>query len=54
MGAVGSVAATYDSEALSIYKLLALWRLVLGIGIGGECPLSAAITAENAPSHLKV
>lgn len=39
-----------DSSSLSIYTALSLWRFLLGFGIGGEYPLSAAHTAEAYPS----
>jgi len=32
---------------LSIYSILTIWRFFMGLGIGGEYPLSAATTAEN-------
>ena len=38
-----------DWSPLSIYGQLIAWRFVLGIGVGGEYPLSAAHTAENRP-----
>ena len=31
-----------------IYSQLAFWRFILGIGIGGEYPLSASITSESS------
>ena len=30
---------------------LALWRIVLGVGVGGDYPMSASITSDRA--HLK-
>lgn len=32
---------------LSIYAVLAVWRFLMGLGIGGEYPLAAASTVEN-------
>jgi PHS family inorganic phosphate transporter-like MFS transporter len=34
------------SPALSITGVLIFWRIVMGIGIGGDYPLSSVITAE--------
>lgn len=30
---------------------LAIWRIVLGVGVGGDYPMSASITSDRA--HLK-
>jgi hypothetical protein len=47
---VGSVLSglAVDSRTFGIYSQIAIWRFVLGVGIGGEYPLSAAITAESS------
>jgi hypothetical protein len=47
---VGSVLSglAVDSRTFGIYSQIATWRFVLGVGIGGEYPLSAAITAESS------
>ncbi|XRM45776.1 acid phosphatase pho5 [Aspergillus tubingensis] len=37
-----------NSPAVSITGLLVLWRTVMGIGIGGDYPLSSIITSEFA------
>ena len=34
------------SQAVTITGLLIFWRVVMGIGIGGDYPLSAVITSE--------
>mmetsp|Transcript_10337 Transcript_10337/g.19313 ORF Transcript_10337/g.19313 Transcript_10337/m.19313 type:complete len:747 (-) Transcript_10337:3524-5764(-) len=34
-------------ENLTIYKMLAVWRFLLGIGCGGAYPLSATLSAES-------
>eukprot|EP01125_Pyxidicula_operculata_P015475 TRINITY_DN5255_c0_g1_i2.p1 TRINITY_DN5255_c0_g1~~TRINITY_DN5255_c0_g1_i2.p1 ORF type:complete len:403 (+),score=38.50 TRINITY_DN5255_c0_g1_i2:137-1210(+) len=36
-----------------VWISLAIFRMILGIGIGGEYPLSASIAAESAPSEDK-
>ena len=35
-----------NSPAISITGLLAFWRVIMGIGIGGDYPLSSVITSE--------
>jgi PHS family inorganic phosphate transporter-like MFS transporter len=34
------------STALSFVGVMVFWRLTMGIGIGGDYPLSAVITSE--------
>lgn len=36
-----------ESSTCGIYCQLAFWRFILGVGVGGEYPLSAAVTAEG-------
>ncbi|KAJ2003802.1 hypothetical protein GGI04_001655 [Coemansia thaxteri] len=43
----GSFAGT-TARGLSVYWVLFIWRFVLGIGIGGDYPVSAIITSEFA------
>ena len=38
----------FTLQQKGIYSQLSLWRFVLGFGVGGEYPLSAAITSESA------
>ena len=47
IGAVGS-AFSVPAFGLSAIAVLTLWRFVLGVGIGGEYPLSATIMSENS------
>ena len=47
IGAVGS-AFSVPAFGLSTIAVLTLWRFVLGVGIGGEYPLSATIMSENS------
>mmetsp|Transcript_8894 Transcript_8894/g.29266 ORF Transcript_8894/g.29266 Transcript_8894/m.29266 type:complete len:487 (+) Transcript_8894:82-1542(+) len=45
---VGSAAsAAVYGRAASVYRQLVFWRFVMGLGIGGEYPLSAAHSAEH-------
>jgi MFS transporter, PHS family, inorganic phosphate transporter len=43
------------SPAVTITGLLTFWRVVMGVGIGGDYPLSAVITSEyvQSPSNRK-
>lgn len=48
MASIGSACAgPFAPLGLSIYSVLAMWRFLMGLGIGGEYPLAAASTAEN-------
>lgn len=38
------------SHAVTLTGLLIFWRVVMGVGIGGDYPLSAVITSEYALS----
>ncbi|KAA8650174.1 hypothetical protein EYZ11_008518 [Aspergillus tanneri] len=42
-----------DSPALSITGILVFWRLLMGIGIGGDYPLSSIITSEFATTRYR-
>jgi PHS family inorganic phosphate transporter-like MFS transporter len=37
---------TGPSPAISITGLLVFWRIIMGLGIGGDYPLSSVITSE--------
>lgn len=41
------------SWAMSITGLLVFWRVIMGIGVGGDYPLSAVITSEFAPTRWR-
>lgn len=41
-----ATASTGLNNSMSLIGLLIFWRLVMGIGIGADYPLSAVITAE--------
>ncbi len=47
VGAVGS-ALSVPALGLTTIGILTAWRFVLGVGVGGEYPLSAAIVSEYA------
>jgi PHS family inorganic phosphate transporter-like MFS transporter len=42
-----------NSPALSVWSAIVFWRLILGIGIGGDYPLSAVITSEFATTRRR-
>lgn len=37
---------TTSGTGITLWSSLVFWRFIMGIGIGGGCPLSAIITAE--------
>ncbi|TVY35995.1 Repressible high-affinity phosphate permease [Lachnellula subtilissima] len=41
------------SLAVNMTGLLIFWRIIMGIGIGGDYPLSAVITSEFAPTRWR-
>ncbi|KAI1179392.1 major facilitator superfamily domain-containing protein [Nemania sp. FL0916] len=41
------------SQAISFTGLMTFWRVMMGIGIGGDYPLSSVITAEFAPTRWR-
>lgn len=45
-------ALSSDSRAISIVGILIFWRVIMGIGIGGDYPLSSIITSEYDPPFL--
>lgn len=44
---------SYPIGALNVYQTLAICRLILGIGVGGEYPLSATITSESSTASFR-
>jgi len=51
VGAICSSQAQDTKGSFGIYSQIIFWRFILGIGIGGEYPLSAAITSETSSSE---
>jgi len=39
-------ALTSNSPAISITGIICFWRIIMGIGVGGDYPLSSIITSE--------
>ncbi|VUC22597.1 unnamed protein product [Clonostachys rosea] len=48
-----SCAMVSSSPAISSTAVMIFWRVVMGIGIGGDYPLSSVITAEFAPTRWR-
>jgi MFS family permease len=46
LGAVASAMSCSTVRGMNITVMLSIWRLILGVGIGGDYPLSAVITSE--------
>ena len=46
-------ALSSDSPAISVVGLVIFWRVLMGIGIGGDYPLSAIITSEFATTKWR-
>ncbi|KAI5855472.1 major facilitator superfamily domain-containing protein [Tricharina praecox] len=44
---------TSESYSMSIVGLLVFWRVIMGIGIGGDYPLSSIITSEFATTKWR-
>lgn len=47
-----SAGASWGPQPVFI-GLFVLWRFLLGVGIGGDYPLSAVITSEYTPQHIR-
>ncbi|KAJ5691924.1 phosphate:H+ symporter [Penicillium macrosclerotiorum] len=50
---VASASLTSSSPGMSITGLLIFWRVIMGIGIGGDYPLSSIITSEFATTKWR-
>ncbi|KAI9000665.1 phosphate transporter [Trametes punicea] len=42
-----------QGHAVNIIGVLIVWRFIMGVGIGGDYPLSAVISSEFASTHLR-
>jgi PHS family inorganic phosphate transporter-like MFS transporter len=42
-----------NGPAVNIIGVIAFWRFIMGIGVGGDYPLSAVITSEFASTRLR-
>ncbi|KAI9502953.1 major facilitator superfamily domain-containing protein [Coemansia spiralis] len=50
---IGGAFAGNTARGLSVYWVLFIWRFVLGIGIGGDYPVSAVLTSEFATTKRR-
>ncbi|TFK88822.1 inorganic phosphate transporter [Polyporus arcularius HHB13444] len=46
-------ALTAPAPAINVVGVLIFWRFVMGIGIGGDYPISAVITSEFSSVHIR-
>ncbi|CAL1716624.1 unnamed protein product [Somion occarium] len=46
-------AVSGHAPAISIIGVLVVWRFIMGVGIGGDYPLSAVMTSEFASTHIR-
>lgn len=53
LGAVVGAMSSSAERGLSAVAMLCIWRFILGIGIGGDYPLSAVITSEYATQKTR-
>lgn len=44
----GSAMSASTVSGMNVVVMLSIWRFILGVGIGGDYPLSAVITSEFA------
>lgn len=52
VGTLGQAVAGH-APGVSIYGVLIMWRFIMGMGIGGDYPLSAVITSEFAARRIR-
>jgi PHS family inorganic phosphate transporter-like MFS transporter len=52
VGTVGQTLAS-NSQAISFWATIVLWRIIVGIGVGGDYPLSSVITSEFASTKRR-
>ncbi|GAA6028382.1 hypothetical protein NBRC10512_003169 [Rhodotorula toruloides] len=57
-GSAGSIATLGQAvaghgPAVSIIGVLVMWRFIMGVGIGGDYPLSSVITSEFAATRIR-
>ncbi|GFZ49947.1 Inorganic phosphate transporter PHO84 [Saitozyma sp. JCM 24511] len=52
IGTLGQAVAG-RAPAISIYGVIIMWRFIMGMGIGGDYPLSAVITSEFAARRIR-
>jgi PHS family inorganic phosphate transporter-like MFS transporter len=53
LGALGSACVVWTEGPFTLIYQLAMFRFMLGVGVGGEYPLSASIAAENSSRETR-
>ncbi|KAJ6492146.1 inorganic phosphate transporter [Mycena sanguinolenta] len=48
-----SQATAGEGQAISVIAMLIFWRFIVGLGVGGDYPLSATISSEFAPTRFR-
>ena len=48
VGALGCSMAAQPAKGFSIITVISIWRFILGVGVGGDYPVSSVITSEFA------
>lgn len=48
-----STALSGEGPATSAVGIIIFWRVLLGVGIGGGCPMAAVITSEFASTRYR-
>lgn len=52
MGTIG-VSIAGGSLGVSVYGVIIFWRFIMGVGIGGDYPVSSVITSEFAARKIR-
>ncbi|WVQ85343.1 phosphate:H+ symporter [Cryptococcus sp. DSM 104549] len=52
IGTLGQAVAG-QAAGINIYGVMIMWRFIMGLGIGGDYPLSAVITSEFAAKRIR-
>ncbi|RKP12278.1 major facilitator superfamily domain-containing protein, partial [Piptocephalis cylindrospora] len=48
---IASAFAANSAKGITVWGMIIMWRVILGVGIGGDYPLSAIITSEFATTR---
>lgn len=54
LGAILSACAVDSGGSFGLFSQVSLWRFWLGVGVGGEYPLSAAVTTESSQKGSEI
>lgn len=52
VGTLGTAIAG-GSLGISVYGVIIFWRFIMGVGIGGDYPVSSVITSEFAARRIR-